>query len=343
MLIKDKRIPIKQIILMGFLPSSIKKMIYRIKGYKIGKKVRIGIGSVIIGESVTIEDGSSIGLLTFIISNDIRIGRFVQIGSFTYIKVSSFSVGEDTRIRENVYVSGLSSPESELSIGKRVIIMQYSFLNPTKPIIIEDDTGIGGMACIFTHASWQSALEGYPVAFAPVILRKNVWIAWRVFILPGVEIGENSTIGADSTVTANVPPHSLASGSPLKIHLSGEKIWPRKISAKAQQMMMDNINMEFAEYLRDNGFDVDLNKSNFHTEIHVKNMPGKIYFTQNAKSAEKAFNTEDTLITFADNSISGLKSMVLQIKQKLRIGSNPLGEEYVRYLSRYGIRFDRMD
>jgi len=36
MLIKYTKIPIKQIILIGFLPSFIKKTYYRFKGYKIG-------------------------------------------------------------------------------------------------------------------------------------------------------------------------------------------------------------------------------------------------------------------------------------------------------------------
>jgi hypothetical protein len=50
MLIKKSRIPIKQLILYGFLPSFLKKLIYRLKGYKIGKNVSLSLGSVIIGK-----------------------------------------------------------------------------------------------------------------------------------------------------------------------------------------------------------------------------------------------------------------------------------------------------
>ena len=64
MLIKRKKIPVKEIILIGFLPSFLKKIIYKLKGHKIGKNVSFGIGSVIIGkEVVTIGDNSSFGLV----------------------------------------------------------------------------------------------------------------------------------------------------------------------------------------------------------------------------------------------------------------------------------------
>ncbi len=53
MLIKKKRLPVFEIITIGILPSFLKKLFYRIKGYKIGRNVNIGIGSVIIGRKVS--------------------------------------------------------------------------------------------------------------------------------------------------------------------------------------------------------------------------------------------------------------------------------------------------
>ena len=53
-------------------------------------------------------------------------------------------------------------PESSLHIGKNTIVMQYTFLNPTKPLTIGDGTGIGGHCLLFTHGSWQDQLKGYP-------------------------------------------------------------------------------------------------------------------------------------------------------------------------------------
>ena len=190
MLIKKKKIPVLQIALIGMFPSFIKRIIYKLKGYKIGKNVSFGIGSVIIGKEVEIKDNTKIGFITVIRARSIKIGRFVQIGSMTMIDTERIEIDEDTRINEQVIIGGIKTPESFIKIGKRVIIMEYSYINPTKPIIIGDDTGIGGHCLLFTHGSWLSQLDGFPVTFAPITLGKNVWLPWRVFIMPGVEIGD---------------------------------------------------------------------------------------------------------------------------------------------------------
>ena len=170
MLIKKVKIPINQMVAIGFLPSVLKKCVYRLKGYKIGKNVSIGIGSVIIGKDVKIGNHSKIGFGTVVRARNINIGRFVTIGSMTMIDTEKIDIGDDTRINEQVIIGGLKNPDSYIQIGKRVIIMEMSFLNPTKPIIIGDDTGIGGHCLLFTHSSWLSQLEGYPVTFEPITL-----------------------------------------------------------------------------------------------------------------------------------------------------------------------------
>lgn len=50
-----------------------------------------------------------------------------------------------------------------------------------------------------------------------VSIGKNVWIGEKATILPGVTIGEGSIIGANSVVTKNIPPYSIACGIPAKV------------------------------------------------------------------------------------------------------------------------------
>lgn len=52
---------------------------------------------------------------------------------------------------------------------------------------------------------------------APVHIEDHVWLCTGCTIMPGVTIGEGSVVAANSTVTKNVPPHSLVGGSPAKI------------------------------------------------------------------------------------------------------------------------------
>lgn len=52
---------------------------------------------------------------------------------------------------------------------------------------------------------------------APVHIEDHVWLCSGCTIMPGVTVGEGAVIAANSTVTKDVPPHSLVGGSPAKI------------------------------------------------------------------------------------------------------------------------------
>ena len=51
----------------------------------------------------------------------------------------------------------------------------------------------------------------------PVTIERNCWISANVVICGGVTVGEGSVIGAGSVVTRDIPPHSLAAGSPCRV------------------------------------------------------------------------------------------------------------------------------
>lgn len=51
----------------------------------------------------------------------------------------------------------------------------------------------------------------------PIRIGNNVWIGATVTVLPGVEIGENVTIGAGSVVTRSIPPNCVAVGNPCRV------------------------------------------------------------------------------------------------------------------------------
>jgi acetyltransferase-like isoleucine patch superfamily enzyme len=45
----------------------------------------------------------------------------------------------------------------------------------------------------------------------------NVWCGMNVVITSGVTVGERCVIGANSVVTADLPPLSLAAGAPARV------------------------------------------------------------------------------------------------------------------------------
>ncbi|HVF70547.1 MAG TPA: DapH/DapD/GlmU-related protein [Chthoniobacterales bacterium] len=56
-----------------------------------------------------------------------------------------------------------------------------------------------------------------PLVTAKITIGADAFIGARAFILPGVEIGARSVVGACSVVTRDVPPDVFAAGNPCKI------------------------------------------------------------------------------------------------------------------------------
>jgi len=53
--------------------------------------------------------------------------------------------------------------------------------------------------------------------YKPVKVGNNVFIGFRVTIMPGVTIGDNVAIGAGSVVTKDIPSSTIAAGVPAKV------------------------------------------------------------------------------------------------------------------------------
>lgn len=51
----------------------------------------------------------------------------------------------------------------------------------------------------------------------PIKIKQNVWIGANAIILPGVEIGENSIVGAGAVVTKSFPSNVIIVGNPARV------------------------------------------------------------------------------------------------------------------------------
>ena len=354
MLVDSPRFPVREILLFGFLPSFLKILIYRMRGYKIGRRVSIGFGSVVVGKEVEIDEGARIAFFTIIRGRQIKIGRYATILSASFIDTEKIEILEDGRINEQVFIGGLSTPESHIRLGKRSRIMQMSFLNPAKPLIFGDDTVVGGDSLLFTHGSWHSLLDGYPVKFEPITIGNNVYIGWRVFIMPGVTIGDDATIGANSLVNKDVPPGCLAVGSPAKV-LKTPADYPQRKTTAEQDELTRNILNELLQYLSYHYMDTEVlqDKPLFRAAVKTSGSAESVhtlYYTSQPFAKPPAeMNGRTVFIALheiADDAraeINAAGSMWLDLKRHERCGSNDIGEEAAQFLSRYGVRFNRVD
>ena len=345
MLIKRTRIPVMHMLFIGILPSFLKKIVYRIKGYRIGKGVSLSFGCVLLGRKVEIGKNSKIGFFTIIRGREIIIKDFVKIGSMSVLDTEKIFIDEDARINEQVYIGGMRTPTSSFHLGKRGIVMQLSYINPTLPVFIDDDSGIGGHCLLFTHGSWNSQLEGFPVRFAPIHLGKKVWLPWRVFIMPGVTVGDNVVVGANSMISTDLPSNCFAAGSPAKVIKENVPMVP---DATARQEMLKNIFNDFFSYLNYEEFNcsVDKNSDGFVASVKGKRS-GSIEYSTSSIHTKKGNNK--TVIVFNNPSpellTEALKNgygMAVSMEGKMRIGCNEARQELLTFFSRYGVRFERL-
>ncbi len=356
MLIPKDRFPISDVLLYGFLPGFLKKLIYRLKGYKIGKGVSIGLGAVICGKDVNIGKETSIGFLTIIRGKTIRIGSHVEIGATTVLDTPHLEIGDGSRINEQVFVGGLQFPDSKLVLGRNCQIMQMSFINPATSITVGDDSGIGGHSLLFGHTSWLSQFEGYNVNFKPIVIGSNVSIAWRVFLLPGTKIGDGAVVGANSLVSREIPPRCMAVGFPARV-VQKYPDNPRDVTDEEKVDMLRNIITEMIAFFNGSGLECSGAGQTFEITTVKKRLFGSRRKTWQLDVSDKPASGEDLLPAGSPDvflslwkipeksrsELNARRTMWIDIESKERPDAgNDLGEEVALYFKRYGVRLFRV-
>jgi len=116
---------------------------------------------------------------------------------------------------------------SKIEIGERVVIRPDCKLfgesdSLITSILIEDDVLVACGVHMYVNNHKFDNVE-IPISYQgyyddkPIILRRGCWIGANSIILPGVEVGCNSVIGANSVVTKSIPKGVVAAGNPAKI------------------------------------------------------------------------------------------------------------------------------
>lgn len=108
---------------------------------------------------------------------------------------------------------------SNLYLHSNADINQEVMLVAKDKIEIGENSTLAYRVSIYTSAYPHGNLltKVYPKKIAPVIIEDNCWIGANAILLPGVTIGRCSVVGAGSVVTKDIPPYSVAVGSPAKV------------------------------------------------------------------------------------------------------------------------------
>lgn len=133
-------------------------------------------------------------------SGELIIGGRVQL--FSKVATTEFVVG----------ANGL------LTIGEQCLIMDGTTISAQRHVEIGDRCLFGRQTqildCAFHYVDPDRRLESPDPD--PVVVGNNVWLASRVTVLPGVEIGDGAAVAAGAVVASNVAPKTLVGGVPAR-------------------------------------------------------------------------------------------------------------------------------
>ena len=107
----------------------------------------------------------------------------------------------------------------QIHVGRRFFANFNFTVLDEAPVTIGDDCFIGPNVSIYTacHSTDPIERNSRREWAEPVTIGDNVWIGGSVTILPGVNIGNNVTIGAGSVVTRDIPDNVVAVGNPCRV------------------------------------------------------------------------------------------------------------------------------
>ncbi|MEL7240270.1 MAG: WcaF family extracellular polysaccharide biosynthesis acetyltransferase, partial [Planctomycetota bacterium] len=121
-----------------------------------------------------------------------RIGKDVRIRPTTHVEIPwNITIGDGTVVGDHAILYSLG----HITVGRRSVISQYAHL------------------CAGTHDYFDRT---FPLLRPPITIGDNVWVAADAFVGPDVEIGDNSVIGARSSVFKKIPANVIAAGNPAR-------------------------------------------------------------------------------------------------------------------------------
>lgn len=86
-------------------------------------------------------------------------------------------------------------------------------------VVIGKNTSISHNVRIYTESNFADqdfSVEVKTKKYGDVVIGDFVWIGANVFINPGIRIGNNAVVGANSVVTKDIPSNAIYGGVPAK-------------------------------------------------------------------------------------------------------------------------------
>jgi acetyltransferase-like isoleucine patch superfamily enzyme len=121
--------------------------------------------------------------------------------------------GKGASVYHNSYVYG------DVRVGEHTWIGPFTLLDGTGGLRIGSYCSISSGTQVYTHDTVAWALSGGALGYeyAPVTIGDCCYIGSQSVIAKGVTIGEHVLVGACSFVNRDLPPYSVAAGTPARV------------------------------------------------------------------------------------------------------------------------------
>ncbi len=136
-----------------------------------------------------------------------------EIGADAKVVLGRWSwIGDGTKIRAH---EGVVSIGAKSVLGQECTLSCYQQISIGRECVIADRT----MMIDFDHGSAEveRPIREQGIYKRDVRVGHNVWIGYGACILRGVNVGDNSIIGTNAVVTADVPEDAVVGGVPARI------------------------------------------------------------------------------------------------------------------------------
>lgn len=136
----------------------------------------------------------------------------------------NLKIGQGVILMERVWLAIVADAnkvsDAILSIGDKTVISRDGIIACAYEIHIGKEVTFGPRVSIWDHNHGFSELKQsvlhQPLTGKPVVIGDFVWLGANVVVLPGVNIGEGTVVGAGSVVTRDLPPYAVAVGNPAR-------------------------------------------------------------------------------------------------------------------------------
>jgi acetyltransferase-like isoleucine patch superfamily enzyme len=202
---------------IALLPSFLKRSCYRwFFGYKIGKRVRIGV-SIIDASECTIEDDVKIGHLNLIVRvKQLEIRDHVRIGFLNVIRGGDeVQLGRYSEIIRMNEINSIAEPEVVNPIDPRFFLGDGSIVTAGHKIDFTDRVTIGRRSILGGRNSslWTHNRQ----RTRPIDIGSFAYIGSEIRIAPGGSVPSKCIVGIGSVITSELSAEGyLIAGVPAK-------------------------------------------------------------------------------------------------------------------------------